>query len=69
MRLKQTLGTKIWDFYRHINESKKGYQPRSNVIKDEDGDLLADFHTILNRLKNYFCQLLNVHDVNDFRQT
>jgi hypothetical protein len=40
--------------------SKKGYQPRSNLVKDERGDLLADPHKIVNRWKNYFCQLLNV---------
>jgi hypothetical protein len=32
---------------------------------DGNGDLLVDTHSILNRWKNYFCQLLNVHDVND----
>jgi hypothetical protein len=26
-------------------------------------------HSILNRWKKYFCQLLNVHGVNDVRQT
>jgi hypothetical protein len=31
--------------------------------------LLADSHSILNRWKNYFCQLLNVHGVNDVGQT
>jgi hypothetical protein len=31
-------------------------------VKDVNGDLLADFH-ILNRWKNYFSQLLNVHNV------
>jgi hypothetical protein len=35
-------------------------------VKDENGDLLANFHNILNRWKNYFSQLLNVH--NDVRQ-
>jgi hypothetical protein len=34
---------------------KKGYQPRSNLVKDENGDLLADSH-ILNRWKN--CMML-----------
>jgi hypothetical protein len=34
----------------------------------ENGDLLADSHNILNRWKNYFCQLLNVHRVSDVRQ-
>jgi hypothetical protein len=30
------------DLYRGINEFKKGYQPRINIIKDEIGNLLAD---------------------------
>jgi hypothetical protein len=30
--------------------------------------LLADSHNILNRWKNYFSQLLNVHRVSDVRQ-
>jgi hypothetical protein len=55
--------------YRGINEFKKGYQPRTNLVKDERGDLLADLHKILNRWKNYFCQLLNVHGAGGVRQT
>jgi hypothetical protein len=37
------------DLYRGINEFKRGYKPRNNVVKDEDGDLLADSHNLLNR--------------------
>jgi hypothetical protein len=37
-------------------------------VKDENGDLLADSHNILNKLKNYFSQLLNMHNVSDVRQ-
>jgi hypothetical protein len=38
-------------------------------VKDENGDLFpADPHNILNRWKNYFSQLLNVHNVSDVRQ-
>jgi hypothetical protein len=37
-------------------------------VKDENGDLLADCHSIFNRWKNYFSQLLNVHRVIDVRQ-
>jgi hypothetical protein len=33
-------------------------------VKDENGDLFADSQTILNKWKNYFSQLLNVHNVN-----
>jgi hypothetical protein len=32
----------IVDLYRVIKEFKRGYQPRSNLMKDENGDLLAD---------------------------
>ncbi|KAJ4425705.1 hypothetical protein ANN_27901 [Periplaneta americana] len=54
----------IRDLYKGIKEFKNGYQARVNVIKDENGDLLADSHSILNRWKNYFGQLLNVHRPN-----
>ncbi|KAJ4432843.1 hypothetical protein ANN_21482 [Periplaneta americana] len=39
----------IRDLYKDIKEFKNGYQARVNVIKDENGDLLADAHSILNR--------------------
>jgi hypothetical protein len=43
----------IRDLHRGINEFKRGYQPKSNLVKDENGDLLADFHIIFNMWKNY----------------
>jgi hypothetical protein len=58
----------IRDLYRGINGFKRGYQPRNNLVKDGNGDLLAYSHNILNRWKNYFSQLLNVHNVHDVRQ-
>jgi hypothetical protein len=30
------------NFYRGINEFNKSYQPRINIIKDENGNLFAD---------------------------
>jgi hypothetical protein len=57
----------IRDLYRGINEFKKGYQPRLNIIKDENGNLLADPQSALNRWKNFFNQVLNVHGVHDIR--
>jgi hypothetical protein len=39
------------------------------LVKDKRGDLLADPHKILNRWKNYFRELLNVHGVGGVRQT
>jgi len=59
----------IRDLYRGINDFKKGYQPRTNIVNDDKGDLVADSHSILARWRNYFFQLLNVHGVKDFRQT
>jgi hypothetical protein len=47
-------------------ECDKGYQLVSNLLKDENDDLLTDS---MKGLKNYFCQLLNLHGVNDVRQT
>jgi hypothetical protein len=37
-------------------------------VKDENGDLLADSHNILNKWKNYFSQLLNANRVSYVRQ-
>jgi hypothetical protein len=51
------------DLHRGRNEFTKGYQPRSNLVKDENGDI-ADYYNILNRSKNY-SHLLNVHTVGD----
>jgi hypothetical protein len=55
------------NLHRSINEFKNGYSHRRNLIKDEKGDLFADSHSILNRWKNYFSQLLNVHMVSDIQ--
>ena len=32
----------IRDLYRGIDDFKKGYQPRNNIVKDEKGDLFTD---------------------------
>jgi hypothetical protein len=37
------------DLYEGINKFKRGYQPRNNFMKDENGDLIADSQNILNR--------------------
>jgi hypothetical protein len=54
--------------YRGMNEFRKGYQPRINIIKDENGNLLADRQSVLSRRKNVFNQVLNVHGIHDVRQ-
>ena len=50
--------------YRGISDFKKGYQHRTTVVKDERGELVAHPHSIMARWRNYFSQLLNVHEVN-----
>jgi hypothetical protein len=42
------------DLYREIKGFMRGYQLRTNLIKDKNRDLLTDFHNIFNRWKNYF---------------
>jgi hypothetical protein len=54
--------------YRDINECTISYQPRTNMVKGKIGDLLTDPQKILNRLKNYFCQMLTVHGACGVRQ-
>ena len=51
----------IRDLYRGINDFKKGYQLRTNTVKDEKGYLVADSHSILARWRNHFSQKLNIH--------
>jgi hypothetical protein len=58
----------IRDLHRGINGFKKGYQRRINIIKDENGNLLADPQSVWNRWKNFFNQVLNIHGVHDARQ-
>jgi len=58
----------IRDLYRDINDVKKGYRPRTGIVKDEKGDLVADSHSIMVRWRNYFSQILNVHGVSEVRQ-
>jgi FMN-dependent NADH-azoreductase len=56
------------DLYRGINKFKEGYHPRINIIKDENGNLIADPQNVLNMWKNFFNQMLNVLGVHDVRQ-
>ena len=55
--------------YSGINDFKKGYHPRTNVVKDKKCDLVADCYSILNIWRKYFSKLLKVLGVNEVRQT
>jgi hypothetical protein len=59
MSSQHTVTTRILN--RDMDEFKKGYQPRTDFVKDVKRDLLADSHTILNSWNNYFFQLFNAH--------
>jgi len=59
----------IIELYRDIDDSKKGYQPRTNIVKDDNSDLVINSHHILARWSNHFSQLLNLNGVNNVRQT
>ena len=61
----ETNSKNIRDLYKGIKEFKKGYQARVDVIKNENEELLTDSNSILNRWKDYFSQLLNVHKDNN----
>jgi hypothetical protein len=58
----------IRELHRARNEFEWCYQPRNNLVKDENGELLADTNDILNRWQKYFSQLWNVHNISVVRQ-
>jgi hypothetical protein len=37
----------VRDLYRGITDFKKGYQPRTNIVKNKRGDLVIASHNIL----------------------
>jgi hypothetical protein len=45
-----------------------GYKLRTNIVKDEKGDLFSESNSILVKWRNHFSQLLNIDRVNDVRQ-
>jgi hypothetical protein len=57
------------DLFRGISDFMKGYQPRTNIVKDEKIDLIADSHSILTKCRKYLAQLLNTHGGDDVRHT
>ena len=45
-----------------MREIRGGHQSRTDMIKDENGNLLGDTKSILNRWRNYFNNVLNIND-------
>jgi hypothetical protein len=65
MNLKQRARTGI--LYTCIH-AQMNLKELSTLVKDEKSDMLGEFHNILNRCKNCFIQVLNVHEVNNIRE-
>ena len=59
----------ISDLYRGVHYLKKGYQPGTNTVQKEKGDLVRDSHKIVARWRKHLSQLLNVHGSSDVKQT
>jgi hypothetical protein len=59
----------IRDLCIGINDYKKGFQPRTNIVRDKKDVLFTDSHSSLFRWRNHFSQLLNIHAFNDITQT
>jgi hypothetical protein len=83
VKLGEPSGTKRWNDWKKkftLKQTEQKHQETyteasmnirrvTNSVKDENGNHLTDYHNILNRCKNYFCQLIHVRGVNDVRQT
>ena len=54
----------IGDMQKGFSDFKKRYQPRTNTVKYEKGDLVAYSYSILDRCKNYFSKLFNPQEPN-----
>ena len=70
MNLRLTVKSRISETCNGgISDFKKGYQPRTNIVKNKKDDLVADSHRILARSRNHFSQLFNARGDNDIKQT
>jgi hypothetical protein len=55
-----SMNKNIRDRYGGIHKYRKGYQHATDLVNNENRDLLPDSKSILNVRNNYFCQPLNV---------
>ena len=56
---------RVREQYQGIKEIKNGYQPRSVMIKDKEGELIMNEDEVKARWKDYFQELLNRPDPED----
>jgi hypothetical protein len=59
----------IRDLYRDIIDFEEGYQLITNIIKDEKGDLVTDFHSILAKWRPHFSHLSNLQVMDKILET
>ena len=45
------------DLNRDINDFMEGYRPRTYIVKNEKGNLVADSFSIMARWRNHFSKL------------
>ena len=59
------------NLYKSINDFQKSYQHRTNRVKNDEGDLIEEFQSILANWRNfeYFSQPFNLQGVSAVRQT
>jgi hypothetical protein len=58
----------IEDLYRGMNDFKKGYQPRTNLVKDEKGLFGYRLPQNFGYVKEPFLSAIELHCVNDVRR-
>jgi hypothetical protein len=52
-----------------LMNSKKGYQPQADVIKKDDGTIVADTTSILITWEQFYSNLLNVNQSTDLEES
>ena len=59
-QINQRLASKnIRQAYKLINNVKNGYQPRTSLCKDKDGNIISDIESVNKRWASHFEELLN----------
>lgn len=54
-------------FYRRVSDLRNCYQPRTNTIRDRNGNALTEKHDIVQRWRDHFQQLLRPPNQGDFQ--
>jgi hypothetical protein len=57
----------VLQLHRGIIEFRRGCQPISNLMNDENGDLLADSHNIFKQAEKLLLPVVDVHSISDVR--